>query len=130
MLLESFDGSIKSMFSTKPSIRNIFNNMTNELALFIAITVSCAILFMSTIIKGNIISAQANNNSSSVMSAAANKTAVKAQSAAANTSQAAKMAENKLEHAAKSFMNNTGHVTKQFIANITGTAKQFLLGGK
>ena len=64
------------------SIRNIFNNMKNELALFIAIIVSWAILFMSTINKGNIISAQANNNnSSSVISAAANKTAVEAQSA-------------------------------------------------
>jgi hypothetical protein len=68
--------------------------MTNELALFIATTVSCVNLFISTIINGNIISADANNNSSSVMSAAANKTAVEAQSAAANTSQAAKMAEN------------------------------------
>ena len=68
------------------SIRNIFNNMKNELALFIAIIVSCAILFMPTIIKGNIISAQANNNnnnSSSVISTAANKTAVEAQSAEA-----------------------------------------------
>ncbi|HZD83400.1 MAG TPA: hypothetical protein VE076_11030 [Nitrososphaeraceae archaeon] len=56
--------------------------MKNELALFIAIIVSCVILFMSTIIKGNIISTQANNNSgSSVISAAANKTAVEAQSA-------------------------------------------------
>jgi hypothetical protein len=64
------------------SIRNIFNNMKNELALFIAIIVSCAILFMSTIIKGNIISAQANNNNnSSMIPAAANKTAVEAQSA-------------------------------------------------
>jgi len=70
---------------------------------------------MSTIIKGNIISADANNNSSSVMSAAANKTAVEAQSAAANTSQAAKIA--KLENAAKSFMNNTGHVTKEQLNN-------------
>ena len=57
--------------------------MKNELALFIAIIVSCVILFMSTIIKGNIISTQANNNNSgsSVISAAANKTAVEAQSA-------------------------------------------------
>jgi hypothetical protein len=49
------------------SIRISFINMKNELAIFIAIIVSFAILFMSTIINGNIISAQANkNNSSSV----------------------------------------------------------------
>jgi hypothetical protein len=116
--------------------------MKNRISVFIAIIVSCAILYTSTIINGNIISAQQpnKNNSTGVTSAAANttkeakaaenKTGGEAQSSAANTTQAAKSAENKLEHAAKTFMNNTGHAAKQFIINLTGTTKQFLVGGK
>ncbi len=138
--MQKTKGKVKVIIIIRSIVKS-FINMKNEIFILLVLIVTCAILFMSAIINGNIISAQANNyNSGGVTSAAANttqaaktaanKTAGEAQSAAANTTQAAKTAENKLEHAAKTFMNNTGHVTKQFIANMTGTAKQFLVGGK